>query len=125
MTTTSYLINGTEVLVTPANPATAWAEINGKRLFMGGSDPQQIAQMAWKAINPKPSPERIEAMRLADERGEDVCERCGGRGGWHGWPGYTCFECDGRGTVALDPDSLPDPLTVLDRHDVVKQVDAP
>lgn len=121
MNSSTHLVNGTEVIVTPYSPSGAYVQIGDRRLSMGGNDPEQIARTAWQAVNPKPTPERIEAMRLAEQRGEEICNRCGGHGGWSGWPGYTCFECHGRRTIAVDPDDLPDPLIVLDRHDVLKQ----
>jgi len=96
------IVNGTEVEVEMfENGQGAYARVGGQQFSMGGSDPERIAEFAWRAANPKPSPERVEAMRLAEKRGEKVCERCGGHGGWRGWPGFTCHECNGRRTIVI------------------------
>lgn len=49
---------------------------------------------------------RTEAARLAKAwldgiaaSDRDVCDRCGGLGGASHWPGFTCFECNGAGSV--------------------------
>lgn len=49
---------------------------------------------------------RREAGRLAKEwregieaSGREICDRCGGAGGAPQWPGFTCFECNGAGSV--------------------------
>lgn len=49
---------------------------------------------------------RSEAGRLAKEwldgiaaSGREVCDRCGGIGGASQWPGFTCFKCNGAGSI--------------------------
>jgi hypothetical protein len=37
--------------------------------------------------------------KAVEEAGREVCDRCGGAGGYAGWPGFTCYECNGAGTV--------------------------
>lgn len=49
--------------------------------------------------HPRPTPAVRKALALAEQRGEDVCGRCGGYGGSKHWPGFTCHECNGRRTV--------------------------
>lgn len=96
-----FLIRGAEITVDRINPNQARARVAGRSFTIAGPDDAKVAEIAWQAANPKPSPARLEAAELAEQRGEAVCEHCGGAGGWRGWPGFTCHECNGRRTVSV------------------------
>ena len=100
MSTEQILIHGTEIQVTPRAARMWTVDVNGSKFTLVGDTAQIAAEIGWKAAHPAPSPERIAAEQLATERGETVCDHCGGLGGWRGWPGFTCHKCDGHKTVA-------------------------
>lgn len=98
---TRHIVNGVEITVELFDrpEGGGYVTVGDRKFSMGGKDPVAMAETGWKAANPKPTPERLEAMKLAEQRGEKVCDRCGGHGGWRGWPGWTCYDCDGRRTI--------------------------
>lgn len=46
--------------------------------------------------------ERARQDAAWDARGLERCERCDGKGGRKEWPGFTCFTCEGHGTLPKD-----------------------
>lgn len=89
-----------DLTITRRGPVWDVTHSDGRKVTMGGSDAARALELAREYFDTAPSPAFARAAALAEQRGEDVCARCGGAGGASQWPGWTCFDCSGRGTVA-------------------------